>query len=67
MPLVYGQKIRITAFFKHWDNYLRIEYSILDEASNKSVASGYTKQAVCDEAGQLLMRVPEDVVNAISA
>ena len=61
-PLHYGQKIDISASLVAHEVYLHIEYNILHERTNKSLARGFTKQAVClAEGGQLLMQVPENL------
>ncbi|MCU7814951.1 MAG: acyl-CoA thioesterase [Candidatus Thiodiazotropha sp. (ex Lucinoma kastoroae)] len=64
-PLYYGQRITITACFREWTNYVLIAYSILDPVIGKRLAYGYTKQAVCDAQGLLLMEVPKEVDDVI--
>jgi acyl-CoA thioester hydrolase len=64
-PLHYGQQIIITARFMDWTNYVLITYSILDPVSDKRLAYGHTKQAVCDAQGLLQMEVPKVVADVI--
>jgi len=66
-PLRYGQRVVIKANFKQWKSYVLIAYAILDAGSGKRLAYGHTKQAVCNQKGQLLMAVPESVTNVITA
>lgn len=64
-PLHYGQKIKISAQFKDWENYILIDYKITDSDSGKSLASGHTKQAACNKTGQLLMRIPQEIIRIV--
>ncbi len=65
--LRYGQKVTLTADFREWDYYVLIKYSIYCEQTEKRVAYGYTKQAVCGADRKLLNQVPEAVVEFISS
>jgi len=66
-PLIYGQKACVEARFEDWLSYVRITYVIRDEGTGERVAYGYTKQAVCKADGTMLLSVPDEVANAISA
>lgn len=65
-PLRYGQKAVVEARFDAWQNYVKISYTIRDEASGERIAYGHTKQAVCRADGEMLMAVPDEVADAIS-
>jgi len=64
-PLRYGQDIYISATFREWSNYLLIGYTIRDADSQRRLAYGHTKQAVCNLKGELLLQVPATVTDAI--
>lgn len=64
-PLVYGQDIEVRAAFKAWEHYIQISYQIMDAQSQERHAYGHTKQAVCLPSGELLLAVPDKVVNVI--
>ena len=65
-PLPYGQAIKVTAHFESWDHYLLIAYTIKSIPVEDRFASGYTKQAVCDQDSTLLLCVPDPIVAAIT-
>jgi len=65
-PLTYGQRVKVEAEFREWQSYVRISYVIRDEKSGERFAYGHTKQAVCRAGGEMLMAVPEEVMDAIS-
>ncbi len=64
-PLKYGQSVYIHAEFVEHSSYIKIVYTIRDEATGKRMAYGHTKQAVCEPDGTLLIAVPDEVVDAI--
>jgi acyl-CoA thioester hydrolase len=64
--LRYGQQIDISARFREWEYYIRIEYQICAAGSGERAAYGYTKQAVCDLAGVLQPYVPDAVTDIIA-
>lgn len=63
--LKYGQTIQIAACFSEWEYYILIRYQIRCPDSGQRLAYGYTKQAVCNLAGELLKQVPESVKHVI--
>ncbi|MEJ2608857.1 MAG: acyl-CoA thioesterase [Candidatus Thiodiazotropha sp.] len=65
-PLGYGQRTVVEAVFSEWQSYIKISYVIRDEIGGDRFAYGYTKQAVCKVEGNLLLNVPDEVVDAIS-
>jgi len=65
-PLHYGQSIDISATLVSREVYLHIEYHILEAGTEKSLARGFTKQAVCRaEDGLLLMQVPDKLTQIL--
>jgi acyl-CoA thioester hydrolase len=66
-PLRYGQRANVSASFKEWKSYIRIAYTIRDHTSGRRLAYGHTKQAVCDREGRLLLTVPQEVLDVITA
>ena len=64
--LRYGEQVNITAQFREWEYYILIEYRICEAESGKRAAYGHTKQAVCDQSGQLLSCVPKAVTEIIT-
>ena len=65
-PLLYGQRCQITAQLKAWEHYLLVAYTIESASAQDRFASGYTKQAVCDQDGELHLHVPDLIIAAIS-
>ncbi len=65
-PLKYGQRVRVSATLKEYLSYIRIAYVVADAESGKRMAYGHTKQAVCTPDGNMLMAVPDEVIDAIS-
>jgi len=65
-PLKYGQQVNVRATFKEYLSYIKIAYVVTDAESGERMAYGYTKQAVCEPDGTMLMAVPDEVVDAIS-
>lgn len=64
--LHYGQQVELSAQFRAWEYYILIEYRIHVTGSGTRAAYGHTKQAVCDQAGQLQPCVPESVAGIIA-
>jgi acyl-CoA thioester hydrolase len=44
----FEQKIRIRAILKEWENRLKIDYVIFDEATGKRLTKGYTTQVAVE-------------------
>ena len=66
-PLHYGQKFQVTATFKDWHHYIKIVYVIVDAETQEKCASGFTKQAACLVDGEMLLAMPEHVIDVIQA
>jgi acyl-CoA thioester hydrolase len=66
-PLRYGQRAVVEALFDEWQSYVKISYVIRDEKTGERFAYGHTKQAVCQVDGEMLLKVPDEVADAISA
>lgn len=65
--LRYGEDIKITATFKAWQHYIQIGYVIVDMLSQERCAYGFTKQAACLADGEMLLAIPEHVIEIIIA
>ena len=65
-PLKYGQRVRVRATIKESLSYIKIAYVVTDAVSGERMAYGHTKQAVCTPDGDMLMAVPDEVIDAIS-
>ena len=65
--LKYGQPVNIGAKFSAWDHYIQIQYRISEAGSDQRIASGHTKQAVCDKSGQMLTVVPDEIIKIITS
>jgi len=49
-PALFGQRIRVKATLREWENRLLIEYLITDEASGQRLTKGSTSQVAVDRA-----------------
>lgn len=65
--LQYGEKISISASFTECEYYIRIAYRISGLQSGTRAAYGHTKQAVCDNTGQLQPCVPDSVRDILAS
>ncbi|NLB14229.1 MAG: acyl-CoA thioesterase [Gammaproteobacteria bacterium] len=59
-PLHFGQKLRVGARIVEWENRLRIDYEIRDEASGERLTRAHTIQVAVDAAtGELQYVCPQ--------
>lgn len=59
-PLHFGQKLRVGARIVEWENRLRIDYEIRDEASGERLTRAHTIQVAIDAAtGELQYVCPQ--------
>lgn len=59
-PLHFGQKLRVGARIVEWENRLRIDYEIHDEASGERLTRAHTIQVAVDAAtGELQYVCPQ--------
>ncbi len=59
-PLHFGQKLRVGARIVEWENRLRIDYEIRDEASDERLTRAHTIQVAVDAAtGELQYVCPQ--------
>lgn len=49
-PVVYGQRVIVRAAIVEWENRLKIDYEIRDEAAGQRLTKGYTVQVAVDMA-----------------
>jgi len=58
-PLLFRQKVTVTAWVAEWENRLRIQYLITDSASGTRLTKGHTDQvAITLHAKELLLASP---------
>ncbi|MCU4538276.1 acyl-CoA thioesterase [Acinetobacter bereziniae] len=46
--IIFGQRIRVRAILKEWENRLKIEYQIFDAESGKRLTKGFTSQVAVE-------------------
>ncbi len=61
-PAQFGQKIRVRATLKEWENRLRIEYLVSDAASGERLTKGETVQVAVHIATREMCLVSPDVL-----
>jgi len=66
-PLTYGQRIEAVARLVEYRSYIRIDYTLRDADNDKRMAYGHTKQAVCRQDGTMLLAIPDDIIDLITA
>lgn len=64
-PLGYGDRLRVSAWFRDIDHRLAIGYEITNLADGRRAARGHTLIAVTDPRGRLLLRTPPEIVRRI--
>lgn len=59
-PMTYGARVRVSATVVEWENRLKIDYEIRDQASGERLTRGYTVQVAVDIAsGEMRYVCPE--------
>ncbi|WP_151960510.1 acyl-CoA thioesterase [Acinetobacter bereziniae] len=48
--IIFGQRIRVRAILKEWENRLKIEYQIFDAESGQRLTKGFTSQVAVEIA-----------------
>ena len=67
-PVVFGQEIRVVATLVEWENRLKIDYKVYDQATNKRLTKGHTIQvAVAIETKELQLASPAVLLQKIGA
>ncbi len=61
-PAQFGQKIRVRATLLEWENRLRIEYLVSDEASGQRLTKGESVQVAVNIATREMCMVSPDVL-----
>lgn len=56
-PLRFAQRIKVQAGLMEWENRMKIDYLVYDEASGKRLTKGYTIQCAIDARTQELQLV----------
>jgi len=58
-PLLFQQKVTVTAWIAEWENRLRVEYRVTDSATGKRLTKGHTDQvAINMKTNELLLATP---------
>lgn len=60
--IVFAQKIRVVARLSEWENRLKIDYTIYDNATNKRLTKGHTVQVAVRMADKELCLVSPPVL-----
>lgn len=67
-PLVYAQRIRVTAGLVEWENRLKIAYRVCDLESGRRLTTGHTIQcAVQADTRELQLVSPPALLNRLTA
>ena len=61
-PAQFGQKIRVRATLLEWENRLRIEYLVTDDASGQRLTKGESVQVAVNMATREMCMVSPDVL-----
>ncbi len=61
-PAQFGQKIRVRATLLEWENRLRIEYLVSDDASGERLTKGESVQVAVNIATREMCMVSPDVI-----
>jgi acyl-CoA thioester hydrolase len=64
-PLRYGDRFRVSAWFRDFSRRLMIHYEVVDVARGRRAARGLTALATLNAAGELLLETPEEIVSRI--
>lgn len=64
-PLRYGERIRISAWFRETERRLSIAYEITNLAHERRAARGLTALAIVDVDGTLRTKTPEPILERI--
>jgi acyl-CoA thioester hydrolase len=57
-PLHYGDKFRVSAWFKEFEYRLHVAFEIFNLTAERRAAKGYTMLATLDAGGNLLLATP---------
>ena len=58
-PLRYGDRFRVSAWFKEVEYRFNVAFEIMNVTAERRVARGHTIMATLDAAGRLLLATPE--------
>ena len=65
--LIFGQKIRVIATLKDWQNKLVIDYVIQDPATNKTLTKGQTTQVAVSMPDQITQfQSPQTLLDSVN-
>lgn len=64
----FEQKIRVRAMLKEWENRLKIDYVIFDEATGKRLTKGYTTQVAVEiQTREMCFQSPQVLLDCLNA
>ena len=64
-PLRYGDKFRVSAWFKEVQYRLHVVFEILNVTAQRRAAKGYTMLATLDAGGNLLLATPTSMLTRL--
>ena len=65
-PARYGQRLRVRAVLREYENRMRIGYEIRDAVTDERLTKGYTLQvAVSVDSGELQFVAPADLIERV--
>ena len=65
-PLRYGDRFRVSAWFKDVEYRLHIAFEVENLSAGRRAARGHTMLATLDPAGNLLMGTPRSILDRLS-
>ena len=66
-PLRYGDRVRVSAWFRDVKHRLFIAYEVANLTSARRAARGHTVLATTDGEGRMLLRTPPSILERLSA
>lgn len=66
-PLTYGDRVRVSAWFKDVDNRLHIAYDLVNAATGRRCAHATTILVVTDAENALCLETPEPILRRLRA
>ena len=65
-PLRYGDKFRVSAWFKEYEYRLHVAFEVWNNTSGRRAAKGYTMLATLDAGGNLLLATPASMSTRVT-
>ncbi len=67
VPLAYGETARVTAWFVAVAPLIRVAFDVYNPATSRWCARGFTVLATTDDAGRLIPRTPDALLERLPA